>query len=128
MTSVYVNTSNLILNSYSLLDMNRNQTNTIQLFKYNTSEAERNGIADEMLTKIEVFLLIFIFVTTIISNLIVIFILVCFKSTNLSISSTSCYGYTNVSRMSFYIINLSLADINVAFMSVLPQLLWRNYI
>jgi hypothetical protein len=34
--------------------------------------------------------------------------------------------FSNVSRMSFYIFNLSIADINVAFLSILPAIFELN--
>lgn len=76
---------------------------------------------DEILTRIEVLVLIVLFIATLVGNIGVIIILLFFNGK----SKKSCFSYNNVSRMSFYIINLSLADISVALLSILPQIIWR---
>lgn len=78
---------------------------------------------DLSLTKIEITILIILFCLTIIGNLaVIVIVLINRKRRN------SFMNLRNVSRMSFYILNLSIADIFVALMSVLPQLLWRSNI
>lgn len=70
-----------------------------------------------MTREIEVFIMSMLFALTIIGNLIVIFILLFYRKSGKK---------TFLSRMSFYIIHLSVADISVALMSILPQIIWRN--
>jgi len=79
------------------------------------------NIIEEFRSSVEVTTLTVLFFLTIIGNASVIVLLMLFnKKRNKGSSQTS------VSRMSFYIIHLSIADISVAFMSILPQILWRN--
>lgn len=69
--------------------------------------------------EVEVVIMSTLFALTLVGNLIVIFILLFYRKSGKK---------TFLSRMSFYIIHLSLADITVAFLSILPQIIWRNRI
>ncbi len=84
-------------------------------------------IVDPNLTRLEVILLSTMFMLTIIGNLVVVVTLsMCPNRKN---KKSMCLSFNkNISRMSFYILHLSIADINVAFMSILPQIIWRNNI
>jgi hypothetical protein len=84
-------------------------------------------IVDPTLTRLEVILLTNMFILTIVGNLVVIVTL--FMCPNRRNKKSICFSFNkNISRMSFYILHLSIADINVAFMSILPQIIWRNNI
>lgn len=85
------------------------------------------NLNDMLLTRVEVFILTSLFVLTVVGNLAVIFILLLYR-TNKTSRSRCLTINNNISRMSFYIIHLSIADTNVAVMSILPQILWRNSI
>ena len=87
----------------------------------NAKNASSVPFHDEILTRIEVLVLIILFISTLVGNISVIIILLFFNNK----SKKSCFSYNNVSRMSFYIINLSLADISVAMLSIFPQIIWR---
>ncbi|CAF1052141.1 unnamed protein product [Brachionus calyciflorus] len=90
-----------------------------------SNESDFKYINNEYLTRIEVVLLATLFVLTIIGNLTVILIILMYRS--LSNNRSRWFKLNkNISRMSFYIIHLSIADFNVAFMSILPQLIWRS--
>jgi hypothetical protein len=80
-----------------------------------------SNIIEEFRSGIELSILTLLFFFTIVGNASVIVLLMLFgkKRTGSRIG---------VSRMSFYIIHLSIADISVAVMSILPQVLWRNYV
>lgn len=82
----------------------------------------KNKINDQIITYVEVVILSIIFVIALIGNLILI----------VSILVSTCYQNRNrprkISRVSFYIMHLSIADIIVAFLSILPQIVWRNSI
>ncbi len=138
-------------NNYSLIIENFS-TKTFSGFTQNlsistsdsnaTSIVNKKILADEFLTRLEVILLFLVFLMTIIGNLCVIFILLFFKHGKIinsyrkhrnkaplhSITNKTrfYFKFNKISRMSFYIIHLSIADINVALMSIVPQILWRN--
>lgn len=78
-----------------------------------------NGTDLSPTRKIEVALMSTLFVFTIVGNFLVIFIILFWRKSRKK---------SSISRMSFYIIHLSVADINVALMSILPQVIWRNSI
>lgn len=109
-----------------------NQTNSLKrnatLLNFSNNSLEiKLPFADLFLTRIEVFLLTSLFVLTIIGNISVIFILLFYR--NRTNSSSKCFsGNNSISRMSFYIIHLSIADLSVALMSILPQIVWRYFV
>ncbi|KAL1502273.1 hypothetical protein ABEB36_007439 [Hypothenemus hampei] len=71
---------------------------------------------DESLAKIEIATLAVIFVTTVLGNVMVL----------LALWTRKRYcGRKKLSRMYFFILHLSIADLIVAFFSVLPQLAWE---
>lgn len=75
-------------------------------------------LASFMVTReIEVVVLSTLFTLIILGNLIVIFILLFYRKSRKK---------SSLSRMSFFIIHLSIADISVALMSILPQIIWRS--
>lgn len=76
-----------------------------------------NGHTDPLMTQVETITMSILFILTVIGNTgCIIALLFCQRSNN---------GSRRVSRMSFYIINLSIADLFVAFLSILPTLFWR---
>lgn len=92
--------------------------NSSVLFKeFNQTNSTNSFGEGKMNTRVHLIALTVFFVLTLIGNLIVILIII-FSKTNKSF----CLSFNNVSRMSFYIFNLSIADINVAIMSILPQI------
>ena len=106
-----------------LLDTNKYSNETFN----NTRKIDFTIIVDLNLTRLEVILLTTMFTLTIVGNLIVITTLFCCP--NRKNKKSICFSFNkNISRMSFYILHLSIADINVAFMSILPQIIWRNNI
>jgi hypothetical protein len=78
---------------------------------------------DLLLNKIETISLLIFFSLTVVGNTSVIVILLVCKSTG-----KQSLSIKNVSRMSFYIINLCVADICVAFLSILPEFIWRYHV
>lgn len=91
----------------------------------NSNLTEQFQINNKLLTQIEVVLLSSLFILTVIGNLTVILIILLYR--NMSSKRARWFKLNkNISRMSFYIIHLSIADLNVAFMSILPQLIWRK--
>jgi hypothetical protein len=84
-------------------------------------------IADPNLTRLEVIVLATLFTLTVTGNSAVIATL--FFCPRRKDKKSACFKFNkNISRMSFYILNLSIADIGVAFMSILPQIIWRSNI
>lgn len=81
-------------------------------------EIDKSELTNPNVTNFEVILMSSLFVLTIVGNFIVIFILLVYR--------TSSSTRRSISRMSFYIINLSVADICVALMSILPATIWRH--
>lgn len=81
-----------------------------------SNEIDKAELANVTVTKIEVIVLTSLFILTIAGNLIVILILLLYRT----------HPSRTVSRMSFYIIHLSIADFCVAIMSILPQIIWRS--
>lgn len=81
-------------------------------------EFDKSELTNPNVTNVEVILMSSLFVLTIVGNFIVIFILLVYR--------TSSSSRRSISRMSFYIINLSVADICVALMSILPATIWRH--
>ncbi len=77
-------------------------------------------IIDRFLNKIETISLFVFFILTVIGNLLVIVVLLLCKR-----QRTQSVNIKNVSRMSFYIIHLSVADLCVAFFSLFPEFLVR---
>lgn len=70
-------------------------------------------------TTIEVTILSILFCFALIGNSLVIIKLVFFGKKN------PLFNKNSQNRMSFYMINLSIADICVALLSILPQIIWR---
>nr|QVK46039.1 G protein-coupled receptor [Proales similis] len=85
-----------------------------------SNQTEIKSLLNERQTRIEVTTLSLLFTLTVIGNLTVVLVLVFFNQ-----RKARGFHLRNITRMSFYIINLSLADLNVAFLSILPQLIWR---
>lgn len=79
---------------------------------------KKEHISDRFLTKIEIATLSAVFSIALLGNLAVIAYLIFTK--NLKIRKYK------ISRMAFYILHLSVADIIVALFSILPQIIWRN--
>jgi arginine vasopressin receptor 1B len=72
---------------------------------------------DPFMTQIETISMSILFLLTVVGNAgCILVLLFCQRSNN---------GSRKISRMSFYIINLSIADLSVAFLSILPTLFWR---
>ncbi|XP_060521117.1 vasopressin V1a receptor-like [Cylas formicarius] len=76
----------------------------------------RNMDRDEKLAQAEIATLVVIFVATVLGNGLVLLALW---------TRTRSYGPKKLSRMLFFILHLSMADLIVAFFSVLPQLCWE---
>ncbi len=70
---------------------------------------------------IEIIVLLILFFFALIANILVILKLLCFNKHPM-------FNQKSQRRMSFYLINISIADICVAIMSILPQIIWRYYI
>jgi hypothetical protein len=85
----------------------------------NSSDSSKSHI-DFNVQKFELTFSFILFALTIIGNAAVILILLLFKN-----KRKSSVNLRTVSRMSFYIINLSIADLSVAFLSILPQTIWK---
>ena len=99
-----------------------NENNTIEIYQIDSrillDEIDKSELTNPNVTNVEVILMSSLFVLTVLGNLIVIFILLVYR--------TSSSSKRPISRMSFYIINLSVADICVALMSILPATIWRK--
>ena len=137
--------SNEFLSANFSVNFDSNSSSNLYSNGSTVSFFNKKDLADEFLTRMEVILLMLVFLLTVVGNLAVIFILLFFKNgsrlygfnhvhinnknTNanqLNKSRFNCnFNFNNVSRMSFYIIHLCIADISVALMSILPQILWR---
>ncbi|XP_066249469.1 oxytocin receptor-like isoform X2 [Euwallacea similis] len=109
----------MLKNLYSVLTMNFTtnsitQSENIQEFLSNIDEPGTDR--DENLARIEIATLTLIFITTVIGNATVLVALWTRKR--------YC-GRKKLSRMYFFILHLSVADLIVAFFSVLPQLAWE---
>ncbi|CAH0552028.1 unnamed protein product [Brassicogethes aeneus] len=93
----------------------------MNLTSYNKSDGELENLEnfvpgrDEALAKIEITISTLIFIITVIGNSIVILALW---------ARRRCAGRKKLSRMYFFILHLSIADLITAFLSVLPQLAW----
>lgn len=109
-------------------DMNENWTLEGSMVNMTQNET-LHGITDLFLREIEFLVLMTLFFLTIAGNLSVIMTLLFYRNYKSKRRST-CFGliFNRLSRMSFYIVNLSVADICVAFMSILPQIIWRKMI
>ena len=70
---------------------------------------------------IEIIVLLFLFFFALIGNFLVIIKLLCYNKNPM-------FNKKSQKRMSFYLINISIADICVAMFSILPQIIWRYYI
>ena len=64
-----------------------------------------------------------IFFLTLLGNFTVVFVIIQTKN-----RKSCCVSFNNKNRISFYILSLSIADINVAFLSILPQIIELNNI
>ncbi|XP_066156532.1 oxytocin receptor-like isoform X3 [Euwallacea fornicatus] len=109
----------MLKNLYSVPAMNFTtnsitQSENIQEFVSNNDEPSTDR--DENLARIEIATLALIFITTVIGNATVLVALWTRKR--------YC-GRKKLSRMYFFILHLSVADLIVAFFSVLPQLAWE---
>lgn len=112
---------NMLPNSNQDEEKNKN----LNISSINLNSSEQLKLNSQLLTKIEVSLLSFLFLLTLCGNLIVILIILLYR--NMAPKRARWFKLNkNISRMSFYIIHLSIADLNVAFMSILPQLIWRK--
>ena len=81
---------------------------------------------DVLLCKVETIILFIILMFTFFGNLSVILqLLFLRKKKQKQISFMNCLNLNKTSRMSFFILNLSFADLNVVFMSIFPQILWK---
>lgn len=74
-------------------------------------------VSQRHMTIIEICILSLVFCATVIGNILLISFLMVSRCKN---------NKFQISRISFYIIHLSVADLIVAFVSILPQILWRN--
>jgi len=104
------------------LELNFTNTTTITA---NTDT--KLSISDPFLTRMEVIVLSIVFFTALFGNLIVI-IYLCLSIT-MSKKMKRALGIeiiNKIPRMSFYIIHLSIADMSVALLSILPQIVWRK--
>ena len=74
----------------------------------------------------QIICLTILFILTLLGNLFFILTtLSCCKSIDLR--NKKCFRLRNISRSSFYILNLSIADLSVALLSILPQIFWQYY-
>lgn len=106
---------------------NNEKDKILNISSTNSSSSEQVPLNNQLLTQIEVSLLSILFILTFAGNLIVILIILLYR--NIAPKRSRWFKLNkNISRMSFYIIHLSIADLNVAFMSILPQLIWRKSI
>ncbi|XP_050308227.1 oxytocin receptor-like [Anthonomus grandis grandis] len=100
--------------STSTLATRKAGTEILQEFVLRMDEADLNR--DENLARIEIATLALIFITTVLGN--ATFFLALWMRKRYS-------GTKKLSRMYFFILHLSVADLIVAFFSVLPQLAWE---
>lgn len=83
----------------------------------NTSSCDQ--IDFRLYTTAEVIVMSVVFFVAFIGNSLVIFKLIFFRYKN------PMFNTKSQNRMSFFIVNLCIADLCVAFMSTLPQIVWR---
>ena len=93
---------------------------------YSTTQLAKSNTIDSILRNVEIAFLIALFILTLIGNSILIIILINNKKKRRNKNNQN--GGSNGKRMSFYVIHLSFADINVALTSILPQLVIRSSI
>ena len=93
----------------------------------NMYDDAKSMLTSRLLTNIEVAVLCILFCVALVGNLIVIvYLLFSINKESRGICCNTRLGCKKITRMSFYIVHLSIADCNVAFMSILPQIFWRN--
>jgi hypothetical protein len=86
-----------------------------------TSNSTRNQ-SNKLYTQTEVVVLTILFCIALIGHSLILIKLIFYNKKHPLFNSNSQH------RMSFYLINLSLADISVALMSILPQIIWRYHV
>ena len=86
-----------------------------------TSNSTKNN-NNKLYTQTEVIVLTILFCIALIGHSLILIKLIFYNKKHPLFNSNSQH------RMSFYLINLSLADISVALMSILPQIIWRYHV
>nr|QVK46040.1 G protein-coupled receptor [Proales similis] len=108
------------------IDERQRQMNESESFLSNGSA---KSISDPTLTKIEVSVMSAVFFLAVAGNFIVIVSLLRSIRKNKRLrDAQGRFSFQKFPRMSFYVINLSLADMAVAFMSIFPTIIWRHIV
>ncbi|XP_065341116.1 oxytocin receptor-like [Cloeon dipterum] len=77
----------------------------------NNSSVDVHSVRDEQLARVEIATLVFIFAVTVVGNSLIL--------------AAILFRRAKISRMYFYIMHLSIADLVTAFFNVLPQIAWE---